>query len=685
MPTPIMLKPEQAPSDATSGTHIESVHCDDYSTTMPDKPRIVQVPREIHSDLNDRSESLPTTAPPTTKHVKSSKTSKKHKKTKKRQKSSENLRRSSIQEEFPAYLELEHFMDTLEDCNAFSVQMDGSVVRSGSSSTTSTKASRGEKMTIVSKTDEGLPQKTNDLEMGIVPEKLVDDISDILTADEPTGSTTQKTSYWQSLAKRQVLYVLLCLIMVAAAVIVPILLIQDDNTSDGVERLAWYEDSHVVGPLPIDLCHDGYGNIGGNYSCSNSAEPGKLCDIVANAIINVTGSEMALLNVGVCKGSIDGPQMTVGDIRAALETQQLVLVEISGRSLLQALEQAMTKTFGLGLHANNELAYPYAAGLRYDVEANLDDGRRIAKVEVNVEHLGLWRPLNPRRFYKVVTTRDVADGGQGYRAFSQVNEHWITPFPFTVGDALLDYAIKHQSTWWDLDADSYSTHSFVGPEVDPTIATVPESICLEWASDPQSKSNICSQSDTLRRRGGGSCGLVAWSLLDQYLLADMALIQASLCASDLPSGNFVDSQVDTLVPQDQDLIMVIMNGTSIVQVLNSALEYAIEHSMPDAYPYSAALRYTVNTTATGSTNRISSVETMTAGKRWIPLVESDLYSVLITRDLAIGHESGYQELGHVTVRETGLGTRQAIMDYASEWKILYVPPIEMYSIQGYIS
>jgi 2',3'-cyclic-nucleotide 2'-phosphodiesterase (5'-nucleotidase family) len=406
---------------------------------------------------------------------------------------------------------------------------------------------------------------------------------------------------------------------------------------------------------------------------------------VAHAITNVTGAEMALINVGICKKNIEGPVMTVGDIRAALEAQALVVVEISGRNLLQVLEQAMTTTFGLGRFENHKLAYPYASGLRYDVQANLDDGSRIALAEVDFESLGAWRPLNPRRFYKVVTTRELADGGHGYHGFSQVNEHWITPLPFTVGDALLDYAIKHPYTWWDLDDDSFSTHRFVGPDVDPTIATVPDPICLEWASDPKTTANICSQSEIAQRRGGGSCGLVAWSLLDQYLFADIALIQASLCASDIPSGDFIDREVGILVPQDKDLVLVRMNGTSIVQLLNNALENAIEGNNPSAYPYMAAIRYTVNSTATGSANRISSVETMTASKRWIPLVESDQFSVLTTKDLAEGQESGYQELRNGKVHPTGLGTRQAVMDYAIEWKVIYAPPTEMYSIQGYIS
>jgi 2',3'-cyclic-nucleotide 2'-phosphodiesterase (5'-nucleotidase family) len=133
-----------------------------------------------------------------------------------------------------------------------------------------------------------------------------------------------------------------------------------------------------------------------------------LCNLIAQAMMKSTNADIALLiNAGICQSDIAAPKMRVTDISAAVQMQKLVSVDMSGGAILKLLEDAMESTFG---SSPGYEAYPYAAGLRYGVSSNLDFNSRVVQAEIDVDHLGLWRPINPRRFYTVVTTSELAEG-----------------------------------------------------------------------------------------------------------------------------------------------------------------------------------------------------------------------------------------------------------------------------------
>lgn len=648
----------EQPLDVPIVVNIQDIQSTDHN--VPSRKNATAINNEIDTSVADKR-------PKTQKNGKS-KTGKKKKK---------STRRKSVSET-DATPETSLSNETEARLLAFMVQMDGSVIPSSSSSNSSNNILMEAETDTLPIQDEEMgmiDSTTFDKEMTLI-DSAYDSETIVSSPIHPSNEgNSKKKSSCPSITATRALYVLLFLLVVTVSGLVPFFLLRDDAPNDGIQRLDSYKDSKVVTKIPRNICNDSHYALDTNEACTNSTQDAPLCDLIAQAMMNVTGSDMALINAGICRNDIRGPTMTVGDIRSAVTPQTLMIVETTGRNILRILELAMETVFG---NSDDDWAYPYAAGLRFVVKSNRNFGSRIELAEINVENLGLWRPINPRRFYKIVTTRDLAKGGSGYDIFAEVVDHWKTPLSFTTGDVLLHHALKYPANWWDLAVDHFSTQSFVGPDVEPIIATVPEPICLEWTPVARN-SSTCSGSDTIRVRGGGACGLIAWGMLDQNLFADVALIKASFCGSDIPSGDFTRNQVEKVLPQDQQLVTVRLTGKAILLILNRALEVATEGGVEGVYPYVAALRYAVNKTATVSDKRISSAEVMTATKRWIPLAEDEEFSVLTTKDLADGEDAAYRDFLNAdatSTREMHMGARQAFMDYATEWGLLYQPLME---------
>jgi 2',3'-cyclic-nucleotide 2'-phosphodiesterase (5'-nucleotidase family) len=264
-----------------------------------------------------------------------------------------------------------------------------------------------------------------------------------------------------------------------------------------------------------------------------------------------------------------------------------------------------------------------------------------------------------------------------------VIDDWKTGLRFSTGDAFLNYALQGEN-WRKLDAIEYSTQSFVAQHVEPRIASVPQNLRLEWAPGT-GKSEICAPGVT--PKGGGACNLVAWGLLDQNLRADMAILKAGDCGSDLASGKFTKNKAITLTPANPSLVTVKLTGPRIVeQAVDATIR--LEGARSDAYPYSGALtRFNVDTTASLG-NRLSSVELYTSYNRWIQLDSNSTYTILTTSELAAGKDPDYQGFlaaDASSIRPMILGSIDTFIKYAVEWDISYDPPTEKYSTQSHIS
>ncbi|MDN3686004.1 5'-nucleotidase [Vibrio sinaloensis] len=122
--------------------------------------------------------------------------------------------------------------------------------------------------------------------------------------------------------------------------------------------------------------------------------------------------------------------MTQGKFTVAGATKVLpfnntmVNITMTGAEVKQVLNEAVDKAY-LEYVDNSakgsDGAYPYAAGIRYDVDFNRPSGERVHNVEVKAKGDGTWSALSDDRELVVVTNDYIAGGKDGYTTFGKVS------------------------------------------------------------------------------------------------------------------------------------------------------------------------------------------------------------------------------------------------------------------------
>lgn len=120
--------------------------------------------------------------------------------------------------------------------------------------------------------------------------------------------------------------------------------------------------------------------------------------------------------------------------------------------LNQAVDNAVTGSSG---------AYPYAAGLLYDVDLTQPPGARVRNIDVNSRFSSTWEPLDPSSTYTIVTNSFIASGRDGYFEFAEVADDLILDTYTEYATGFIKYC-EEQGVIRDPPLDTYSTKSFVG-------------------------------------------------------------------------------------------------------------------------------------------------------------------------------------------------------------------------------
>jgi len=491
----------------------------------------------------------------------------------------------------------------------------------------------------------------------------------ILSADVADGKVQSSCC---TTRKKIIFGVIICCAIIALSVIVPYSLLLGDSSggkSNDFPKLSKAERSTVVTSISTDICNESVPKSGACTPIAfNEEQGGELCNLVAKSMINTTVyGDIALINAGICKQTLLAPELTVGSIEDAIAAENLMVVEISGVDVVNILTQALTTTFG---EPGNAQAYPYAAGLRYNVEANLSPSERLSNIEVN---RGLrddtWERIDIRRFYKVITTELLANGGMGYVSFEKVIDDWKDPLHIKTGDAFYNYAMKNinDTEWSVLPNSEYSTQYFIGENEEPAIAVVPTRICHALLPG-QPESSFCTAADVVH--GGEVCNLVSWAIYDQNFGVDMVVLKGDSCAGDIEVGDFLGSSFDTILSEDQSLFTVDLLGSEIVTMIDDRVSSAVDNGVVGNYPYAAGLKFDVSTI---SSPKVSNINVLTSSGSWTPIVGTETYTVATTSDLA--NSSSAQDMG-TTMKEE-------IISYAADWKTLYKPSADKASTQSY--
>jgi 2',3'-cyclic-nucleotide 2'-phosphodiesterase (5'-nucleotidase family) len=132
-----------------------------------------------------------------------------------------------------------------------------------------------------------------------------------------------------------------------------------------------------------------------------------LGDVVADAMREAAGAEVALVNGGTIRAGIPAGPVTVGTLYNALPFDNWVIsFAVTGAELRQALE------IGLSRVETRDGGFPHVSGMTYTFNPSAPAGHRVVAVTVG------GAPLDEHRRYVLATHDFLAAGGNGFTVFS---------------------------------------------------------------------------------------------------------------------------------------------------------------------------------------------------------------------------------------------------------------------------
>ncbi len=239
----------------------------------------------------------------------------------------------------------------------------------------------------------------------------------------------------------------------------------DPNTQKLLETFSAKVDdlkAQKVGEVLTNLCFERIPGQGRSKLCdvSQTAENGSdISNLVAHAFREMTKtSEIAIQNGGGVRIDVAKGDFSIGTAYKLLPfANTIVELEMTGREISLVLEEALD----LALQPDGSTgAYPYAAGLRWDIDSKEAFGSRFSNIQFKGPNDTTWVDIDLSRTYRVATNNYIAAGKDGYKTFGVVSKSG------RIVDTYLDYAqsfvdyVKKYKTIDKLPLEDYSTQSF---------------------------------------------------------------------------------------------------------------------------------------------------------------------------------------------------------------------------------
>jgi 5'-nucleotidase/UDP-sugar diphosphatase len=218
----------------------------------------------------------------------------------------------------------------------------------------------------------------------------------------------------------------------------------------------------VIATVPEVICYDRIPGQGRSEICpveSTSEQGGAACNLVSQAFLDQTPTAaVSIQNGGGCRSDIFAGDFTLEDSITLLPfANTIVTLELTGAQIKMVLEEALENAFNGGSTG----AYPYAAGLRYAVDANEEMGNRISGLEINIRLAeASWNAIGADMLYMVATNSFIARGQDGYITFGNVDDELVVDTFTEYSQIFIDFAIQ-EGTLVNPPLDTFSTQSFV--------------------------------------------------------------------------------------------------------------------------------------------------------------------------------------------------------------------------------
>ena len=218
----------------------------------------------------------------------------------------------------------------------------------------------------------------------------------------------------------------------------------------------------VIGRIAAPLCLERIPGQGRSKMCdvSETAQNGSdISNIVAHAFRDMSrNGDIAIQNGGGVRTDVPAGDFSIGDAYKLLPfANTLVSLDMTGAEIHQVLEEALDYALSEG---GSSGAYPYAAGLRWDIDASKAMGQRFSNIQFKGPNDNSWAPLNKSKRYNLITNNYIAGGRDGYLTFKTVSDEG------RMVDTYLDYAqsfvdyVSERGIVNKLPIEAYSTQSF---------------------------------------------------------------------------------------------------------------------------------------------------------------------------------------------------------------------------------
>lgn len=172
-------------------------------------------------------------------------------------------------------------------------------------------------------------------------------------------------------------------------------------------------------------------------------------------------SDIAIQNAGGVRIDVPAGDITVETAYTLLPfANTLVEIEMTGDQIKQVLEEAVRNA----LDPNGSTgSYPYAAGLRWDMDMSAEFGSRLSNLQFKARDSETWTALDSDETYVVVTNSFTAGGQDGYLTFGEIADELKVDTFLDYAQSFSDYA-KEVGTVDKLPYSEYSTQDFTDTE-----------------------------------------------------------------------------------------------------------------------------------------------------------------------------------------------------------------------------
>lgn len=135
-------------------------------------------------------------------------------------------------------------------------------------------------------------------------------------------------------------------------------------------------------------------------------------NLITDAMVELTQSDIALINSGIIRGDRyyqTGEAFTRKSLATELPFRSgLIVVEIDGASLLQAIEDSLDE------YHLNKGKFPQVANMQITFDSQRPVNERLVSITID------GKPISPKKTYKLATTDYLHDGGDGYVSFTNM-------------------------------------------------------------------------------------------------------------------------------------------------------------------------------------------------------------------------------------------------------------------------